>query len=250
MDASTILANLKRVAAERDRRRAEPRLAARVVAIKAFQHRRFEACYADLLATERYRAAARFFLNDLYGPHDFTDRDAQFARVVPALVRMFPASVVHTVRALSELHALSECLDSAMAEAMDSDQVDADRYGLAWRAVGRRDDRLRQMALMHEIGLALERFTKNPLLRHTLRMMRVPARASGLSALQKFLENGFDAFRSMRGAGVFLDTIRERETDLAEALFAPSGVMKPTGRPPVLARVAWPAAVVVQWPRE
>ena len=32
----------------------------------------------------RYAGAARFFLDELYGPGDFSQRDAQFARVVPA----------------------------------------------------------------------------------------------------------------------------------------------------------------------
>lgn len=248
MDASIILANLKRVEHERERRQAQPLLGARVKAIKAFQHQRFERCYADLLANERYRRAAEFFLNDLYGPHDFTDRDAQFARVVPALVRMFPASVVHTVRSLSELHALSESLDSMMAEALDTGLVDADLYRQAWRSVGRRDDRSRQIALMHEIGLALERFTHNAFLRHTLRMMRAPARASGLSALQVFLENGFDAFRSMKGAREFLEVIRRREADLAEALFAAPDPTGDGARSLAFDRAAWPPAVAVEWP--
>ncbi len=61
------------------------------------------------------RDAARFFLDDLYGPEDFTRRDEQFARVVPGLVRLFPQEIVGTVISLGELHALSEQFDTAMA---------------------------------------------------------------------------------------------------------------------------------------
>ena len=74
-----------------------PELQAKVLLLKAFQRQRFARTYEDLLDTPRYGAAARFFLDELYGPTDFTRRDAQFARVVPALVRLFPPEVVETV---------------------------------------------------------------------------------------------------------------------------------------------------------
>ena len=83
--------------------------------VKRYQHRRFQHTYADLLASPRYARSARFFLDDLYGPEDFTRRDEQFARVVPGLMRLFPRELVGTVMSLGELHALSEQFDTAMA---------------------------------------------------------------------------------------------------------------------------------------
>jgi hypothetical protein len=70
------------------------------------------------------------------------------------------------------------------------------------------------------VGSALDRYTRNPLLRHSLRLMRGPASAAGLGALQHFLETGFDTFREMRGAAYFLDTVAQRERRLAAQLFA------------------------------
>src|SRR5689334_2866700 len=105
--ANAILEALQQVDAERARRDADPALHERVLALKRYQQQRFARTYADLLAQDRYAPAARFFLAELYGPRDYRARDAQFARVVPALVRLFPDDVVHTVRALSALHALS-----------------------------------------------------------------------------------------------------------------------------------------------
>lgn len=223
-----ILDHLAVVAAERRRRGNDPALAARVQALKAWQHQRFADTYADLLATPRYAKAARFFLDDLYGPHDFSERDDQFARIVPALVRLFPAEIVQTVRALAELHAISEDLDTQMALALPDGTLSAEVYGAAWRAVGRAPDRERQIRLMLDVGGALDRFTRNPLLRHSLKLMRGPARAAGLGALQGFLENGFDTFREMRGAREFLDTVASRERALAAALFAAGSVAEAT----------------------
>lgn len=227
--ADLILRRLQEVAAERARRQADPGLAARVREVKRYQHQRFQHTYADLLASPRYARSAQFFLDDLYGPEDFTHRDEQFARVVPGLVRMFPRELVDTVTSLGELHALSEQFDTAMGAVIDSAVLGDTDYALAWRAVGRPDDRERQIALMLAVGSALDRYTRNSLLRTSLRIMRGPAAAAGLGALQGFLERGFDTFREMRGAREFLDTVATRERELAARLFAGGTTGRPAG---------------------
>lgn len=215
-----ILATLRAVDEQRARRASDPALAARVREVKHFQHERFQDTYADLLASKRYAKVARFFLEDLYGPGDFSKRDAQFARVVPGLVRLFPNEVVHTVQTLGDLHALSEELDTAMGSVVPDGPVSAVAYKAAWQTVGRRADREAQIMLMRSVGDALDAYTRNPLLRHSLRLMRAPARMAGLAELQSFLETGFDTFREMKGAKEFLDTVVQRELEVTAALFS------------------------------
>ena len=217
--AESILGFLEIVASERKARAASPALLKRVQALKAYQQRRFSHTYADLLATPRYGGAARFFLQELYGPGDFSSRDAQFARVVPALVRLFPHDVVETVNALAQLHALSEGLDSEMGRHLADAHVDASRYITAWQQTARVDQREMQIELTLSVGRSLDELTRKPLLRQTLRMMRSPARAAGLAALQQFLESGFDTFLAMRGAKEFLALVSAREHLLMTALF-------------------------------
>jgi hypothetical protein len=228
-----ILADLKRVDAERRARAADRALDAAVVALKAYQQKRFETTYADLLADPRYTAAAHFFLDELYGPHDFTRRDAQFARVVPGLVRLFPREVVDTVAHLAALHALSEELDTLMARHLGARALDRAAYVEAWQCTGRPQDRRRQIELMHRVGLDLDVYTRNPLLRHSLRMMRGPAKLARMEALQQFLESGFDTFRALRGAQPFLALIVRRETELADRLFGATDVAVATADDPL-----------------
>lgn len=218
--AAGIVRSLAIVEAERARRDADPTLGAAVQTIKRYQQARFRHSHADLLASARYSAAARFFLDELYGPADFSQRDAQFGRIVPALVRLFPGELVETVESLAALHALSEELDSAMATALPSTAVDAETYMRAWQTFGRVADRERQIELVVEVGRALDRYTRMPALMMSLRMMRRPARLAGLSELQAFLERGFDTFKAMRGADEFLETIQARERAMAARLFA------------------------------
>lgn len=226
--AQTIRHAVARVTALRLQTHTNASLLAATVAVKRFQARRFRATYADLLGSAEYAAPTRFFLNELYSDKDFSQRDAQFARIAGALQRFFPVSVVATAVAMAELHALTEELDFAMAQAwLDrSDSADAEsmRYTLAWKNVGRPDDRERQLTAVLAVGTELDRLTRMPGLRMMLKMMRRPAHAAGLGSLQSFLEAGFDTFAAMsakaRHAQQFLSLIEARETHWIQQLFA------------------------------
>lgn len=218
-DIANILEHLRQVDAEQEARRRDRVWSDKVLAIKGYQQRRFALTYSDLLASPRYAAAARFFLEELYGPQDFGDRDAQFKRVVPALVRLFPGDVVRTVEALTRLHSLSESLDSEMGCALPAPPVTPSSYAHAWQCTGRAADRDLQIQLMLTVGKGLDRYTRKAMLRGTLHMMRGPARAAGLSHLQAFLEAGFNTFAAMAGADEFLSLLEDRERALAIALF-------------------------------
>jgi len=80
---------------------------------------------------------------------------------------------------LSELHALSETLDSAMGLELESASITRAGYFRAWQQVGRPQDRERQVALTLAIAERLDRFTRQPLFRTGLHLMRGPALAAG-----------------------------------------------------------------------
>lgn len=210
---------LNRVRMLRGERNADPSLRARVEAIKRYQHRRFTHDYSALLSEPRYSQAANFFLGELYGPVDFTDRDAEFERVLPWMARLLPESLMRTVDDLIELHALTEELDQRMATELPTGDVDDQLYRAAWRVVGRRLDRERQLALLLAVGRALDRHARNKAVTATLRIMRRPAQAAGLGRLQALLEAGMAALARMDGAQAFLRTIEANEQKAMDILF-------------------------------
>jgi len=219
VSAADLAKHLDLIDRERQRRSDLPGLLDKVTALKTFQQRRFSHTYADLLQSARYGAAARYFLDELYGPKDFRSRDAQFARVAPAIARLFPNEVAETIAILAELHALSESLDTAMGLQLADGPLAAADYIAAWHSVDRAGERERQIELTLRIASHLDRITRLPLLRNALRLMRGPARAAGFSDLQRSLEAGFDIFRAMQGAGEFIGLIAARERAFAAALF-------------------------------
>lgn len=217
-----ILDHLARVEGCRIERAAHPSLGRRVHAIKVFQHLRFTQTYADVLSDDTRAGAAQFFLDEIYGPTDFTQRDAEFVRVVPALMRLFPSSIIETVLALTHLHALSEALDDAMALAIDEPASDWRAYQVAWRRIGRESDRHLQIELIESVGRAMCTHTRSRLLKHSLKAMRAPAHAAGLSALQQFLERGFSTFGALPDANAFIDLVVARESDFVARMFDPA----------------------------
>ena len=211
------LTRVQRLHAERVE---NPILAGSLQRVANWQARRLRMTYDDLAADQRYAAAIAFFQNDLYGPADFSQRDADLARVVPVMVKLLQDRVIATLAAAVELNALSQELDRVLLSRLP--RADGNfsvlEYCKAYRRAGNFPLRKRQIRLIVEVGAELDRHVGKPLIRTALAMMRRPARLAGLSALQDFLERGFAAFRRMRGAELFLRTIDTRETQIMEAI--------------------------------
>jgi hypothetical protein len=215
------------VRALRDAARGDPVLGQDRLLVRAWQADRLARTYPDLLASPRYGPAAAFFLSDLYGPKDFSARDEALARIIPTLTRMLPAAALETIGLAVELDALSEALDQRVAAALRRRQPGAHAlelseaaYAAAYRAAGSIAERERQIWLVGQIGAALDKLARKPLIAGALRVMEAPARAAGLGALHDFLARGFAAFRGMRGADEFLTIVGTRESRINVRLFA------------------------------
>lgn len=192
----------------------------RLAEVKAWQHERLARTYADLAAQPRYREATDFFMNDLYGPKDFSGRDAAMLRIYPTMVKVLPAGAVQTAALAIEVDALSEALDRRLTAALAAGPITEASYAKAYRAGSTPRERERQIELIGDVGERLDALVRKPLVLQTLKLMRAPARLAGLSDLQVFLERGFASFRAMDGAGEFLATIQAREREIASRLFS------------------------------
>lgn len=196
------------------------RAPARLAELKRWQSKRLERTYADIAAQPRYQAATAFFLDDLYGPKDFSGRDQAMLRILPVMSRILPQKAVETAALSIELEAVSESLDQRLAAALPEGPIDAHAYAKAYRETSSRAQRQHQIELLDAVGHRLDALVAKPLVSSTLKLMRRPAKVAGLGDLQDFLERGFAAFRGMKGAGGFLALVRERETAILNRLFS------------------------------
>jgi hypothetical protein len=216
-------------------RQVHPELAVLTLSLKRWQAERFAHTYADVLQDPNMGPAAKFFLTELYSDKEYSQRDAQFARIAGTLERMFPQAVIHTATFLAQLHALSETLDANMAsvwlhhaEHLPA-QLDESTYRQLWQALmplaGYAQARQAQIQAAQDLGQQLQRHTRLPGLRLMLRMMRAPATAAGLHQLQQFLECGFDTFAQLgkaRKVENFLRIIDQREHAWLDKMAGPT----------------------------
>jgi hypothetical protein len=216
-EAATLRAEFTKLATDDLLRRA-------LFAVKSGQASRLANTYSDLLLDARYGQAARFFLDDLYGLHDVSQRDQSVLRMLPTLNKLLPDGALKTIVEALEMDALSENLDWAVAQqvcAICSDRqhlIDEkstswqSTYQNAYASISAPERRLVQISMVLQIGRSLDKLVKKPLLGGLLIAMSTPARAAGLASIHEFLMRGFSAFKQMKGADEFLKIIAERET--------------------------------------
>ena len=200
--------------------------------LQAWQARRLERSFEAFLRDPERRPAARFFLTDVYGDHDFSQRDADIARVLPMMQRLLPVPLLDTIATGIELGALTHALDLRMAEALHTlaprrRALDAALYAQAYRMAGHPRARAHQIELIRDVGAGLAAALRMPGVGTLLKLSRLPARAAGFGELQSFLERGFAAFADLGDARAFLADIHASEREVMRRLF--DGARDPFG---------------------
>jgi hypothetical protein len=213
----------------------EPRnLLATLPLLRQWQSARLEAGFQDFLNDPTMRPAAQFFLSDLYADRDFSARDRDAAKVLPAMSRFLPDSLLRAATDAIELAVLSHAFDLRLAEYLAGrpyplKPITEAEYCRAYRSAAYPRLRRHQIQLVLGVGRALDAAVKKHGVYKLLKAARIPAQLAGLSELQKFLERGFTAFDALGGADRFLDQVGRRELQVSERIFA--GDPRPFAQP-------------------
>lgn len=203
--------------------------------LQQWQRARLSRSFADFAGQEGYRRAVYFFLSELYGGLDFRERDQDMGKVMPVMIRFLPDHTLATMSEAFELQAISLEYDMDMARYMaqrgpgkrDMDGLDMKRYCEVYRACSDQAGRERQIVLIRKLGYDLDTLVQLPWVNSLVRLMRGPAHLAGFGRLQRFLEEGLAAFRALPDAGLFIETVFQRETDAMQKMFA--GARQPFG---------------------
>ncbi len=191
--------------------------------LRAWQARRLAHTYADFLAQPRYAPACRFFLDDIYAPRDFTQRNADIMRIHHFMMRFLPARALQTLTLAIELNALTESLDEKLLQALMAagmtDSISGEQYAAAYRRCHNYDERVRQIEMIVAVGRDLEKLVKRRTIGWTLKVARGPAHRAGWYELQDFLEHGYAAFKRMGQADKFLNAIQQREMQILDDIY-------------------------------
>lgn len=200
-------------------------LAPEIALLRKFQSQRLARTHSDLLTSPRYRLAAQFFLDDVYAPRDFSQRDADLQRFYEGVRKVLPERAVAILADVVELAALTDQLDTQLAGVLVNrlgvaDAITLEQYAEAYRICDNYEPRLHQINLINRIGLGIDRLVHIPLIGISLKLAHAPAVLAGWGELQGYLERGFAAFKHMKGAEGFLNAITTRETAILDRIFA------------------------------
>jgi hypothetical protein len=191
--------------------------------LREFQCERISRTYRDFTAQPQYAAAMNFFMEDLYAPRDFTQRDHDAERVHTFLKRFVPADMLKLATDAIELTRISNELDRRMLEELTAlpgfrDHLTDEMYAEAYRRCNNLEDRERQIELlvgvMRDAASAAHLVLTGP----ALRMAKGPAHAAGWNEMFGFIERGHHAFAKVKNARPFLHAIEERETRIMDRI--------------------------------
>lgn len=173
----------------------------------------------EVLAKQpRYQKAMQFFVEELYGPKDFSQRDADIVRVVPKLAKVLPAAAMQAMNDALALNALSFDLDMNLAHALGDTPLNNDSYAAAYREAGTLKTRTEQIEIIAHLGNQLDGVVKMRGIGMLISLARKPAKLAGLLALHEFLERGFNAFKAIGDVHSFIDPVLVKEREIMQLL--------------------------------
>jgi hypothetical protein len=193
--------------------------------LRAWQSERLKRTYADFLADDRTAQACQFFLSDVYAPQDFSQRDHDLETLYGLLSRFIPAPMLSLVAAAIELNQLSNNLDTRLIDALVNelgmlDAITPALYSAGYRLCDNYAERVHQIDLMSRILQEVGEGAGQPLVAITLKAARLPAKRFGWQDLHDFLVRGHAAFRRLGRHNELASTIRQREMQILDRIFA------------------------------
>jgi len=224
-DAARLLHELQHSEELKQRPIAGAALDQHMALLRAWQSQRLAQTYADLLAELQYAPACRFFLSDIYGPRDFSQRDYDIARIHTFLARFLPAQTVQLLADTVELNRLTNVLDHDLCEMLFAqlgviDTITAQQYTDGYRRCNNNTTRVQQIELTTHVLQAVGAGARLMVVGVAMKLVRVPAQRAGWTELYNFLERGYAAFRKVHNIQAFVDTIAKREQRILEQIMA------------------------------
>jgi hypothetical protein len=192
------------------------------LALQIFQSNRLRREYSDLAEIAQYEPVGEFFFNEMYGPRDFSARDAG-ARRLHGFIQLLPGVGLRDVQEVLELLELTNRLDNALARLMFEQQTGIDfdeaTYERCYRESDNYDERLRQIDLVNNSIYNVFRLSRSHLLGIALHRSHLVARLAGMEAAHDFLVKGYDAVRGVDDITRFAVTVQARELARLNRIF-------------------------------
>lgn len=185
-----------------------------LLALQNLQSARLRRDHGDLAAEPQYQQIGKFFFEEMYGPRDFTSRDAQAQRL-QQFVHLAPGLAMRDVQQVLELLELTNHLDHAVARCLADIRAPLDfgeaLYERAYREADNYNDRVRQLILVRESLYNVWRLVRKPLMGQALNRTQGLAHMVGMGDIHRFMRLGYQSMQNVKDVHRFVETIDLRE---------------------------------------
>jgi hypothetical protein len=191
--------------------------------LQTWQTDRLLTTHDDLWNSKRFKPVMQFFVDELYGPKDFSQRDIELKRAVPKMAKIIPNKGLKSLNTALRLNCLSLELDIALVQKLGGDAINRSSYFDCYRQSSKQSQREEQIQLLEHLSLDLPKVVKIPGISVILMLSRKPAKVAGVGVMHAFLEKGFNSFKKIGNVHDFIEPIISREREMMHALFTAKG---------------------------
>ena len=191
-------------------------------AVQVWQCKRLLTSHQQMYQQKRFKPAVEFFINELYGPNDFSQRDQDIARVVPKMSKFLPEKALQSLALALHLNTLSFELDLSLAKKLVDTEINRDSYANAYVDCDDLAKRQQQIDYIRNLGNDLAEVVKIKGISSLLFISRKPAKMAGVLVLHEFLVKGFKAFKNIGDVEDFIIPLVNKEHQIMQQLVNPN----------------------------
>lgn len=224
--AKAIERDLRRYRALRRHRDAQSEFNRRLVKLQLFQQQLMRESYDELFADVHHRRVLEFFLKEMYSGLDLTHLGSNMDKAIKLSVKLVtnPSLISGTLEFNAITAELDEMLTAVLFENMEVSEICHDAYYQANRLAGTYQMRRRQIELIRELTVDLDRNSKSRVVHTAFKLAKGPAKLGGLGSLYGTLAQGFEAIRYVKSPESLICLIMDSETKLLEEMFVEENV--------------------------
>jgi hypothetical protein len=200
----------------------EAELMTTIKAVQSWQCKRLLVSHQHMYQQKRFKPAVEFFINELFGPNDFSQRDKDIARIIPKMSTFLPQKALQSLACALHLNTLSFELDFELAKRLVDTTINRDTYAKAYISCNNFASRQQQIDYIRNLGNDLADVVKIKGISSLLFISRKPAKMAGVLALHEFLEKGFKSFKNMGNVEDFITPLVNKEREIMQQIANPN----------------------------
>ena len=202
----------------------DPTLKQRLHEAQAWLKQRIQATHQVLFNSPENQLMAKYFINRLYGGHEFDDLAKQIERLLKyahKAEKILPENAIKTGMKSVGLAVLAMQLDEQVAAQLLHDypatqQIDDEMMRLTLIKLDQEHARYQQLALLDELGTALDKYMRSFIMHTAFKMCKGTASKYHFELMYDFIGEGFIAMKPMKSATLFIQSFTTYERQIIE----------------------------------